>query len=533
MTAAAQLRQFVRRLQRRLNARQAVTAALIALVVAAFGALVVAAGFVLSGYRVQRTWLLIPATAAAVVGIGAYVLRRCTADGAARRADAMFALREGLISSLAFQRTGRHGAFYDLQLRDTLTHARDVDVTAIRVRPHWLAPAIAAALLAATAWLCTLPDSPLVRQARAEADRTRARSAEVKEHLQAYLADMRGDMDDDELRRLAKAKLVEQVEQLKVTGDRKAALRQYARIERTIRKLAERTALKRDEQFADACAEQCAKSSDADVETLARDLSDKRYKDAADTLDALKQGANESPDKAKKPHDKLDEAVRRLAKAARQRADLDSALKQRAEQVCKASERLGKAVQAAEREAQRTGECRACKAGMLKEQKDADEAIGRLARHMDEMDGKRTFLARMDGMLKQLGRCQGYMRSDAVALLPQKSIGAAKDGRLGDPQSDADTGELTRLRGQLGSGPSRVAVEHAADGSGVSHLASAERDARFRAQVESFVHREDVPHTLTQGVKRYFELIHRTPQTGQPDAAPAQSAGGASSPPQE
>ena len=72
-----------------------------------------------------------------------------------------------------------------------------------------------------------------------------------------------------------------------------------------------------------------------------------------------------------------------------------------------------------------------------------------------------------------------------------------------------DQGLDTQLTGMKGDGPSQIAVEDAADGGAVTQRRAAAKRVEFRTQLESLVRREDVPESLKDGVKTYFEVIHQ------------------------
>jgi hypothetical protein len=70
---------------------------------------------------------------------------------------------------------------------------------------------------------------------------------------------------------------------------------------------------------------------------------------------------------------------------------------------------------------------------------------------------------------------------------------------------------MAELKGrQNADGPSSSSVESAESGGGIAGRANVAKERAFKQQLESLVHRDDIPEGLKLGVREYFEKVHET-----------------------
>lgn len=181
--------------------------------------------------------------------------------------------------------------------------------------------------------------------------------------------------------------------------------------------------------------------------------------------------------------------------------------------------KLDSALETALREKSATGQCSAkslgqCQGGREAVLSDLHKLSDSLCRTATRGECRSKLLS----MCQKLGQCQGYLCESKFASLSQcmgqgqgKGIGAGsvESRREGGDEGSVAAGETSHLQGIKGQGPSETTVEAADDGDGVSSRRQAAGEREFRQQVESFVLREDVPDDVKDGVKVYFERIHR------------------------
>ena len=89
-------------------------------------------------------------------------------------------------------------------------------------------------------------------------------------------------------------------------------------------------------------------------------------------------------------------------------------------------------------------------------------------------------------------------------------VGSAVAGNRREAGEEAtSTGNLSKITGQKGSGPTRKNIENAASGSAISRRVNKQASNEFSYKMEEFIKRNDVPDGMKDGVKRYFSDLHR------------------------
>ncbi len=510
--SSADIEDFVHEARRRINRRRLLRSASLGALLCAIAMAGIAIGFVSCGYKVQTAWFVAAAGAGGILLAVYYLLRRTSPDWAARQADSQFGLKDGLVSAVGFRRQDHHEGFYALQAEHTRQQVAKADLREIRLRPPWLILCGVVTLVLLSAWLSTFADSPRVQDRKQAEAMTEAQTAEVKELLEEEIEELNKDLDDDEKELLDKSGIAQMVHELKATKDHKEALRQYAKIERKLREVSAKLQVQRDEKFLSEAAKELNKAKE--TRSLGKRLESKQYSQAAKDIKKLKSSDSGSLTERRKQADRLKSVARRMKDAANRMSASSSQFKSLSENLSQSSQQMQESFDEAEEQECKSGSCsKATMDKLNKDSKSCSASVSKVAMALRKLNAKKKFGKKMYMLKKSLGQCQSYVAGQCKSPLAGKKAGMATDGRMSDRDPTEDSRGLdTQLTGQKGAGPSQIAVEEAASGSGVSRLKAGSRQAIFRRQVESLVRREEIPENLKTGVKTYFESIQEASQ---------------------
>ncbi len=535
---------------RRRNNRRQLWSVLIGAATAA-AALLIAVGlwYIVRGYAVPRVWIAGVCSAALSAAAVVWALRRSNVERAAHFADRFFRLQDSVTSFLHFSAQGRREGFYSLQARQTAERVAGLDAGEIRCRPPRRLVFLAVGLAVVALPVCLAPPSDEVLQReqmeRETLQETAAINQELIDEAEKLIEETAG---KDEEKLIDPDKLRRWVEELKATGDRAEALRQYARLERNLQQA--RLAMKRlkDEQLLDRIAKELGKKEE--TRPLGKLLEQKKYDRAADKFQEMK------PEKSKP----LDDRRREMAK-----------LKALSKQMSAAANRPGpprksdnpssdgKPSDASNPDDMPDGGEELLDAGIGElDGQDApqllDAGLGGIIDKLDDAlegwdDGgddweeielllgdildefgdelRELYLLRraddrLAKLLRRCGRCQSKLAVPRIAPNAggHKAGWGSNNSRREGRDELKDNGQNTQLKGSKGSGPSLSKIESADGGSGASNRQATAKKRDFKRQFESFVQREDVPESLRNGVKRYFQIIHDNHESAPPEENP-------------
>lgn len=512
--------------------------------------------FVMAGFAVPA-WIYALAAGIGIPGLViAFVLGRINARRAAALLDEHFGLEDGTASAIRFASDGHDGGFYTLQHAWLTRRLDQVDVRKLRAAPSRRLVAAATIIPLLAVGLAFAPESSRVAEERARFARTEALAHELNVGLEEQVRRDIEESQEEEKEALEPDDLVELVEKLEISGDEEELLRQYAEMEREVTERAAALDRARAENLLASAGAELAAGSE--TQKLGEMLERGEFEQAAREMEALRPNAKAPTaeqleakraelDQLKAMSSKLGEAARRhrasgkatngqARKADGRHADQDGDPNDFADALAGEMSDLEEAVEEMERSLQQceNGQCNAEngeKAAAAARR--AGEAMSRLQRRMRTMDGQRRARSRLSSLARQLGQCQGAVAgqcSSPFAGGKQAGSGTASGENQEQTPNDGITQALTGIRNS--DGPSQSIVEDADSGTGVSTRRSERGEMDYAHQLESFVSRPDVPESVRDGVKSYFETIHGTGQpvdpdeTGQADGSEGEASSG-------
>ena len=459
---------------------------------------------------------------------------------AARRADGCFGLKDGLVSWLDFRDRGLTGEVRELDERQLEAHLGGLDARRVVPEPprRWL---VALGVMGvAVAVLSMLPHRADVRARLAAEAEMLERSATVADELAEVVEAMIEAMDENERAELDPEALRGMLGGVEKTRDGRELEKQLARIEQQVAAAMAGLSSRQDEAALRLAAAELEKSSHAEARRTGRDLEAKDFAKAAERMRAMKPQAGKAmtPEERRAAREQsrgTRELAGRMARGVRGRdlgkgrADAKPAgeveLREEAMEMADLLEELDEAARDLDGALEDLEE--------MEWDDDALERAGRLARGMDGLGDRLGRLAARRKALEKLenlragladARRFGQGRSQMLGLAgamsgPQagsggKEAGQGSDDRRRDPgeEEGAREGLLADLQGQdSGQGAAARSVESADSGGGVATRSAGERERAFAAQLESLVHRDDVPEALKRGVREYFQTIHENP----------------------
>lgn len=484
------------------------------------------------GYPLQLwCWLAAAGTGAVAFAVH-YFRSRNSQDDAARFADSYFGLKDTLSSDLHFKRDGRQGEFFNLV-------SRQAEVTAERVSSQPLvlpAPkrllALGSVLVLAGFSLSFRSPSPEVVQRWQQEAETHQRTGEINEELKKQLEELKKSLgDDNDL--ISKEDLKKWEQELKQTKDMKEAMRQYAMLERRIAEAEQKMNMREHEELARQAGE--ALQQDPANRQLGQQLANKQFAEAAKQLASMQpQGSGTNPETERQQMEKLRSAAQRMGQVAKdsmQRKQQSGAsgeqsqntLAQNMAALDDATRKLDDSLKQAQQQQkqnpneqqkkQSESQCKSCN-GQCQSQ------LNKLCNSLNKMGQCKSLSQSLNKLSQCLSQCQG-----GLCNKPGTKPGGTKAGQ-GTVESRRDerdalpfTSETMQIQGQKGQGPSDKMTEAADSGDRTGSRRAGAKERAYQKQAESFVHREDVPAEVKEGVKNYFKTIQDKPEEG-PAPAP-------------
>ena len=488
----SQINQFIQQLRRRLNLFCAIKEGVNAVILLLSGCILVALIYVLRGYKVNCLWYLLPFAVATVFFLLRYIAKYCNSRNAAAYADKHFGLSDALISEMDFADSA--GAFHKLRRKQTCSKCDSKKLHNIKLNISRKLLLIAILLLAGTVSLSMLDDSERVRNARAAEAEMEAVSEQLNSELKKKYAEMLKKLKPEEKKKLEKSGFTDALNKLKKQKKLKDALRQYGQLENKIRKFTARMKLAEKQRLLKMMAQKLMKSKM--TRQFGRKLNAGKYREAAKELMRNKLTKIDPKNKDEKlKRLRLERTLEKMLESARDAGKMDSELSKKLEKLLESLKECDKDIDWDDLEEINCQLCEVCK-------------------DLDDLEDAEKFLLMLKKMRKQCNNAQFACRAKSACMGGKgkgkgKGIGSGIAGNFDNKTKDPnDKGYVTGLKGQKKGGSSRIKIEQAGSGYGVSRRSEREVKAQFKRRMESFISRDDVPPAMKAGVKEYFTAIH-------------------------
>ena len=489
-----QIDNFIKQLQKRLNFHMALREMCNAALLLLSGTLLIAAVYFFRGYRVDCRWYILPLVLAIIFFLLRYVSKYCKQQTAADYADRHFDLKNALVSELDF--AGQSGAFHELRRRQTKELCADEKLKTIKLKLSRKTLSIIAGLLILTILLSMMDDSKSVRDAREREKKMEKTTEEINKELKKKFAEMLRKLKPKEKKKLKQSGMVEAVKKLSKEKDLKKALRQYGKLEREIKKFAARMKLAEKERLLRMMAKKLMKSKM--TQNFGQKLKSGKYREAGKELKRNKLKDADPKNKSEQLKKlRLKRILEKMLESAKDADQMNSSMAKDIKELSKSLKKCdGK-----------------------QQEGDIDEMNSKLSELSDklgEIEDAKEFLAKLDKMCKACSKAQSACKSGKPGMGKNdnagkgKGIGSAAAGNFNNKTKDPEKkGYISGLKGLKNKGASRIKVEEAASGHGVSRRAERAVNATTKRQMESFISRDDVPPAMKTGVKEYFTKIHK------------------------
>lgn len=533
----AEIPGFLDVVRRRLDRDVRIRAASWCLLAAATACVVWALGWRVFGYAAPRPVYGFIIGVTLISGVAWVAWKRRNVRDAAHVADKTFELKDGLISWLDFKDASCAGEVYDLNERELSKHLETLDASRVVVRVPGRMLGVGVLLAAIGIFLAILPHGAAVRDRLAREALALQRGAEVEKQVNEALEEIIKSLSEEEKRELDPAALRKWAKELQATKDGRENEKQLARLEQEISKAMLGLEARQDEAVMKLAAEELSKSSMADARKLGKQLEAKDFEKAAMQMNDLKPLAKEKMtpeelEKLRRNAEKAKEMAKRMADGARRKdfgKPRDSNDKRQAGEAGKDMgemlEEMDENARDLAKELEEMEEGDEPAEEMLAEAAQLDENADELGKRMGRLGARQKAKNKLDALRRGLGAARQFGQGKTSQLGLAQSMsqsnqpGGLKPGTGSDSsrreQRDEfkDNGNMAELRGQQNNnGSSQKSVETADSGTGIAGKANVAKERQFRQQLESLVHRDDIPESLKLGVREYFETVHETEQ---------------------
>lgn len=540
--AHSAIHQFLNSVMRRIARDGRIRVAARVLLVAAAACVVWALAWRAYGYAAPRMAYGLIAFIAMTAGFVWILWKRPTVRDAAHSADKVFGLKDGLISWLDFKAARCDGEVYQLNERELSRQLGTLDVTQVPVRVPGRQLGAGATLTALAVFLAILPHSASVRDRLAREALALQRGAEVEKQIDQVVEEIINSMSEAERRELDPAALRKWVKELQTTKDGRENEKQLARLEQEISKAMQGLEARQDEAVLKMAAEELSKSAMADARKLGKLLEAKDFDKAAAQMNDMKAQAKEKMtpeelEKLRRNAEKTKEMAKRMADGARRKdfgkskasndkqqandttGEEGKEMEEMLEEMDDNARELAKELEKMEEDGE-LGEEGLAVAAQL------DESTDELGERMGRLNARQKAKGKLDALRRGLGGARQFAQGKtsqlglAESMAQSNQPGGLKPGtgsdptRRGERDEFKDNGNFAELHGQQNKdGSSQKSVESADSGTGIAGRANVAKERQFRQQLESLVHRDDIPESLKLGVREYFETVHETEPT--------------------
>ncbi|MCF7973465.1 MAG: hypothetical protein K9N55_06590 [Phycisphaerae bacterium] len=520
--------------------------------------------YLFKGRHIPAIWIPAVCLPCAIVTCVILMVRRRSLHDAAQFTDSHFQLKDSVCSYKEFSTAHKHGGVYDLQARQTQTLVEAVNPA--RVPYRWPLRLIAACvvLLLSSVWLTLKADSPRVVEARRIDAQILGQTEQINEQLKEVLEQIKDQIQKEDLKDLVDPEALDRkFEELKPQSDLKEAMREYAGLERELNQTLSRLAQRKDEKLYKQMGESLQEQDQ--TKALGNRLAEQQYKEAAKALQDYQIDPNADPEQHKQQIDKVKALAERMTQAAQRSPDTaQSKAAQLANQLNKAAQarkdgQSGSSSSSGSKSAQSGSQGSISKGSTSQSSgssgssgsegsmgsdgssgspgsQGVNDALEQISDHLNDLEARSKAQSLIQQLCKSLSQgqcdlCNGQGNGNGKGKGKGKGKGSStgegggKGPGIGTGSSSdvnpnindtASTGDKSVLKGIKNQGPSSSSTETATEGTGTSTGSRARKIQQYEHQAESFIRREDVSAAVKDGVKAYFETIHRIDQGDQP-----------------
>ncbi|MGJ8672795.1 hypothetical protein [Rubritalea sp.] len=318
-----ELESFLSRVAKRLNLNTTIKASIYGALAFALVGILLALVYVLRGYAVPWYVFAISITVAFLTSIILTARSWHDKRKAADFADRHFNLKNGIITSLHLAEQ-EDNQLNPLQQQWTAQQVSTCNASTIPLTYSKKLAVCAFLLTTVTASMALIPTSSHIIEQQIETAETKQRTQHAIDELKKVVEEMEKDLSEEEAKEIDMDAIKQKVDSLEATGDRKEAVRQFARLEQKAREMSKSLEQKRDQETLKKAIEQLKKSPSREAKEIAKKLEDKDFKEAAKQLKALqpkKTNPKESKEKqlaeARKQIEKLRSVSKQLASASK------------------------------------------------------------------------------------------------------------------------------------------------------------------------------------------------------------------------
>ncbi|MBK1790606.1 hypothetical protein [Persicirhabdus sediminis] len=539
--------QFLNKIQRHLNLQKFISTVSWSLLAAGIIGIVYALSYILRGHAMIASgyWPLIGSSI--VIGSIIASVNRNSREEAAHYADKKWQLKDLMLTTIQLQSSQNDNNKQSISNSEVVelivsqAEQQAAKVNQDKLTLKWPKHIIftGTSLLAVSIYMLTIPPSEAVVMKLAHENMIESRSNEVRNELEEYLDELDKSLDDDEKEALKLDELKQWVEEMKITGNEREAMKQFAKLEQKISLNLSQMNHAKEERALKKMAQELRKTDSQQARAIRKDIEKRDYDKAGKKLEDMQFKKNtESSQKKSTP------LTEQQKKAAMMRA-----ITKRMANANKSSNQSSSQGQSQGNQSNGSGSN-----GDNSQQSEIASMVSQLDKTLSELekelrkcelDGKKLSNQKCESLCNNINdqlcklskkmcqtsaqckasfklKClrQGLCQSQSYALgrcnKPSSRPGGQQAG-VGSNHSERQersdhlaNGNMAQLQGiKNQTGPSQSSVEEAESGTAISSKNESQRERSYQRSFESFVQRDDIPEELKSGVQNYFESIHQ------------------------
>ena len=280
------LENFLAQVAKRLNMDTSIKVSIYAALAFSCIVLILSLFYLTQGYAVPSYVFILAVAIGAGLAVYLGMKKWLDKKHAAYFADQHFDLKNGIATALHLNES-KGGEFDEMQEQWTDSKISDCNPSSIPFSFSKKLMGLAFLLTIAAGSVAFIPTSQSVLNQQAEEEATLDRSQEAIDKLKEAIEEMEKDLSKEELAEIDLDAIKKQVDELEATGDRKEAVRQFAKLEQKARNMSKELDQKKDEEALKKAIKNLKKSTSKDAKKLAKKLEKKQFKEAAKQMKSL------------------------------------------------------------------------------------------------------------------------------------------------------------------------------------------------------------------------------------------------------